>query len=261
MSAAITAAVVGGTAVVAGAYMSSQAAKGAAQTQANAASQATAAQQAAMERQVELNKPFYDVGVEAVNRLAGQEKYTPAAFNFQADPGYAFTLEQGLKGMNATAAARGGLISGNALVAGQKYGQGLGSTYYQQAFNNYLAGNAQNLQAYNTNTANTQYLANLGQSSANNQANAIGNFGAASAANTIGAGNAQAAGQVGAANAYTNAVNTGISAYQTNRLYDMLGNQNKSTYTSNAGYGINAADNWLTRQSNQASPDFTGPVY
>jgi hypothetical protein len=234
MAGAITAAVIGGTAIVGGAYMASQAAKSAANTQAEAAGRATAAQQQALQEQQALNKPFYDVGVGAVNKLAGRGEYTPTAFNFQADPGYAFTLDQGLKAMNATAAARGGLISGNALTAGQKYGQGIGSTYYQQAFNNYLAGNAQNLQAYNANTANQQYLANLGQSSANNQANALGNFGAASAANTIGAGNAQAAGQIGQANAYTNAITQGIGAYQTNRLYDMIGNQNRSTYGSNS---------------------------
>lgn len=230
MSGWVAGAVVVGS--VASGVMQSKAAKDAASTQAQAADNATAAQREALDKQIELNKPFYDVGVSAVNKLAGRGEYTPEKFNFQADPGYAFTLDQGLKAMNAAAAARGGLISGNALTAGQKYGQGLGSTYYQQAFNNYLANNAQNLQAYNTNTANQQYLANLGQSSANNQANAIGNFGNSAAANTIGAGNAMAAGQVGGANAYTNAFNTGVSAYQTNQLYNMIGNQNKSTYAN-----------------------------
>lgn len=236
MAGGITAAVIGGTAILGGAYMGSQAAKGAAQTQADAAANATAAQKEALAKQQELNKPFYDTGVNALNKLSSQDKYTPAAFNFQADPGYAFTLDQGLKAMNATAAARGGLISGNALAAGQRYGQGLGSTYYQQAFNNYLSNNAQNLQAYNTNTANQQYLANLGQSSANNQANAIGNFGNSAASNTIGAGNANAAGQVGSANAYNNAITQGVGAYQTNQLYNMIGNQNKSTYGSGSNY-------------------------
>ena len=224
--------VAGGIAVagLASAYMGSQASQSAANTQANSAANATAAQQAALDKQIALNQPFYDVGVGASKDLSKQPAYTPAAFNFQADPGYAFTLEQGNKQMNATAAARGGLISGNALTAGQKYGQGLGSTYYQQAYNNYLANNAQNLQAYNTNTANKQFLANQGQSSANNTANAIGNFGNSSASNTIGAGNALAAGTVGSANAYTGAFNTGVNAYQTNAMINMLGNRNTSAY-------------------------------
>lgn len=239
MSGWVAGAVAVGT--VATGYMQSKAAKDAASTQAQAADNATAAQREALNKQIELNKPFYDVGVGAVNKLANRGEYVPSTFDFKADPGYAFTLDQGLKAMNATAAARGGLISGNALTAGQRYGQGLAGTYYQQAFNNYLAKNAQDLQAYNTNTANQQYLANLGQSSANNQANAIGNFGNSAAANTIGAGNANAAGIVGGANAYTNAFNTGVGAYQTNQLYNMIGNQNRSTYGSGGSlFGANS---------------------
>lgn len=242
------AAVVGGTLV--GGYLSSQASQNAANTQANSAANATAAQQAALDQQIALNKPFYDTGVNANRELSNQSPYTPAAFNFQADPGYAFTLAEGNKQMNATAAARGGLISGNALTAGQKYGQGLGSTYYQQAYNNYLANNAQNLQAYNTNTANKQFLANQGQSSANNTANSIGNFGNAAAANTIGAGNALAAGQVGSANAYNNAISQGIGAYQTNALLNRFAPQSQSAYTSSGGnyYGANGGNYGPTQE-------------
>ena len=220
------------------------ASQNAANTQANSAAAATAQQQAALDKQIALNQPFYDVGVAANKGLSTQAPYTPAAFNFQADPGYAFTLAQGNKQMNATAAARGGLISGNALTAGQQYGQGLGSTYYQQAYNNYLANNAQNLQAYNTNTANQQFLANQGQSSANQTANSIGNFGNSAASNTIGAGNALAAGQVGSANAYTGALNTGINAYQTNALISSIrGNGNTSAYTPTSTPGADAVLN------------------
>ena len=238
--------VAGGIAVagLASAYMGSQASQNAANTQANSAAAATAQQQAALDKQIALNQPFYDVGVAANKGLSTQAPYTPAAFNFQADPGYAFTLAQGNKQMNATAAARGGLISGNALTAGQQYGQGLGSTYYQQAYNNYLANNAQNLQAYNTNTANQQFLANQGQSSANQTANSIGNFGNSAASNTIGAGNALAAGQVGSANAYTDALNTGINAYQTNALISSIrGNGNTSAYTPTSTPGADAVLN------------------
>lgn len=207
-----------GTAVV-GSYLSSEASKSAAQTQANAANNATAAQQIAMERQIELNKPYYDVGVSALNRLNTQAAFDPNAFKYQADPGYAFRLSEGNKALNASAAARGGMISGNALKAAQTYGQNMGSQEYANAYNRYVQG-------YGINTANNQYLANLGQSSANNQANALGSFGNAYAANTIGAGNAQAAGQIGAANAYTSGASNAIGQYQ---LYNAL---NKSAYSS-----------------------------
>jgi hypothetical protein len=226
--------------------MSSQAAKSAANTQAGAADRATAAQQEAMERQVELNKPFYDVGVTAVNRLGAQTRFDPNAFNYQADPGYAFRLAEGNKALNASAAARGGMISGNALKAAQTYGQNMGSQEYQNAYNRYVQG-------YGINTANDQFLANMGQSSANNQANAIGNFGNAYAANTMGAGNAMAAGQIGSANAYSNAIGQGIGMYQTNQMLNRFAPQSQSAY------GV--VDNYLTRQSNQANPDFVGPTY
>ena len=236
MSGGITAAVIGGGALIYAATQQSNAAQGAANTQANASGAATAAQGAALDKQIALNEPFVTSGVTAVNKLNAQTPYTPKPFSFTADPGYAFTLAEGNKALNASAAARGGLISGNALTAAQKYGQGLGSTYYQQAYGNYLANNAQDLQAFNTNTANTQYLANLGQNSANNTGNAIGNFGNAAASNIIGAGNANAAGQVGSANAYTSAIGQGIGAYQTNALINSIRNNNTSAYNGTATY-------------------------
>jgi hypothetical protein len=205
---------------VVGAKMGADAARDAASTQAGAADRATEAQRLALERQIELNKPFYDVGVSATNRLGAQAPFDPNAFNYQADPGYAFRLKEGMNQMNATAAARGGLISGNALRAGQQYGQELGSQEYQNAYNRYLGG-------YNINTANQQFLANLGQSSANTTANAVGNFGAGQAANITGAGNAMAAGQIGSANAYTNAISQGIGQYQLNNMI------NRSAYGGN----------------------------
>ena len=226
----VAAAVVGGTLI--GGYMSSQASQSAAQTQANAAGQATASNNANLERQIGINAPFVTAGTNAMNKLSAQAPYTPSAFNFQADPGYAFTLAEGNKALNASAAARGGLISGNALTAAQKYGQGLGSTYYQQAYGNYLSKNAQDLQAYNVNTSNNQFLTNIGQASANNTGAAIGTTAASNASNIIGAGNATAAGQVGSANAYTNAIGQGVGAYQTNALINSIRNNNTSAYAT-----------------------------
>jgi len=115
-----------------GGKQSSDAAKSAAQTQADAANQATASQNAALQQQIALQQPFTTAGTTAVNQLAAMTQPGGAAtqafnygpFSYQADPGYAFRLKEGMNAMNATAAARGGLISGNALAAGQKYGQG-----------------------------------------------------------------------------------------------------------------------------------------
>lgn len=66
-----------------------------------------------------------------INELAAQR------FNFEADPGYAFRMSEGLKGLERSAAARGGLLSGGAGKALQRYGQGLASQEYGNAFDRF----------------------------------------------------------------------------------------------------------------------------
>jgi hypothetical protein len=238
MAGGITAAVVGGAAVLGGAYMSSQAAKSAAQTQADAANNAIAANERALAQQAELSKPYRTAGETAVNQLsamtqpggAATQNFSYGPFDYQADPGYAFRLKEGMNAMNATAAARGGLISGNALKAGQIYGQEMGSQEYGNAFNRYLQNysNAQNTFQLNRNNllSPLQFLSGQGQASAAGQAANVGNMASANTALSTGAANAQAAGQVGSANAYTNAIGQGIGAYQMNQLI------NRSAYGS-----------------------------
>jgi hypothetical protein len=156
----IAAAVVG-TAIVGSANIGSKASKSAAQTQADAANNATASNDAALERQAEMSLPYRTAGEKAVNQLsemtqpggAATKDFSYGPFNYTADPGYAFRLKEGMNAMNATAAARGGLISGNALKAGQIYGQEMGSQEYGNAFNRYLQNyaNAQNTFQLNRN--------------------------------------------------------------------------------------------------------------
>ena len=249
MSGVATAVVVG---TVAGGYMASQASKSAANTQAAAADRATQAQQEALAQQMELQKPFTEAGTTAVNQLsamtqpggAATKEFAYSPFSYQADPGYAFRLKEGMNAMNATAAARGGLISGNALKAGQVYGQEMGSQEYQNSFNRYLQNyaNAQNTFQLNRNNLldPLKFLTNIGQAGASNQAANVGSFGSSQAANTIGAANAQAAGQVGSANAINTAIGQGIGAYQMNQLINRSAyNQPSSSYNY---YGANGGN-------------------
>jgi hypothetical protein len=222
-------------AAVGSAVIGAAASNSAASKQAQSAREATQAQQDALNRQTELNKPFYDTGVNALNKLSTQDPYTYDAFNYSADPGYAFRFNEGMKGLNASAAARGGLISGNALRAATDYGQQSGSQEYQNAYNRYLTGNAQKLQAYNTNTAIQQNLASMGQGSANNQAAAAGAFGNSAAGNIIGAGNATAAGMVGGTNAATSGLQTYLNYNQNQNMINALNNRNMSSYANQYG--------------------------
>mgnify|MGYP000585507205 CR=1 FL=1 len=241
-----------GTAVV-GSIISSNASKSAAQTQADAANNATAAQSAALDKQLALQQPYVTAGTTAVNQLSAMTQpggeatknfeYGPFNYNQNTDPGTQFRLQQGLNAMNATAAARGGLISGNALKAGQDYGQAQGSQEYSNAFNRYLTNysNAQNTFQLNRNNLldPLKFLSNVGQAGASNQAANVGSFGSSQAANTIGAGNAQAAGQIGSANAFTSGASNAIGQYQ---LYNAL---NKSAYSTPSGgnyYGANGGN-------------------
>lgn len=63
--------------------------------------------------------------------------YTPMVTNLaelQATPGYQFQLEQGLQAQQQGAAASGGLLSGAQQQALQRFGQGLASTGFQNAW-------------------------------------------------------------------------------------------------------------------------------
>jgi hypothetical protein len=225
-------------AVVGSAVIGGIASSNAASKQAGAADRATEAQREAFNRQTELNKPFYDTGVNALTKLSNQSPYTRDTFTFQEDPGYAFRFNEGMKGLNANAAARGGLISGNALRAATDYGQALGSQEYQNAYQRYLSNQALKLQEYNTNTGVQQNLASMGQASANNQAGAAGAFGAAAGGNIIGAANAGAAGTVGAANALTSGVGTYLNYNQNQNMLNAF--NNRSAYGNAVNqYGAN----------------------
>lgn len=57
--------------------------------------------------------------------------------DYEADPGYQFRLSEGMKALDRSAAARGGLLSGATLKGAQRFGQGLASDEYQNAFNRY----------------------------------------------------------------------------------------------------------------------------
>lgn len=296
--------VIGGSAIL-GAYTASrassaqsQAAGEATQAQRDISAQQmdiqsqTADKQLALQReqynkQIELGEPFRQGGITGQNMLLAQLQgpygsakfggvpgYDPAsamrnfgASDFQADPGYAFRLSEGIKALDRTAASRGGLLSGATLKGAQQYGQGLASQEYQNAFNRYQANRAQQAQEYGnafnrfqterTNTlAPLQSLAGVGQSATQQaqqaaqnyatgatntygtlgagQTSALGAFGAAQASNMIGAGNARASGYVGGANAVSSSVGQGLNFYQNQNLVNTLQNNRLASLFGNS---------------------------
>ena len=182
-------------AMVGSSLIGANAASSAADTQAAAADRAAQLQKEQFDRQVELQAPFREAGVRALPELETASRYTPFGMKqFTADPGYGFRLAEGQKALDRQAAARGGLISGGALRAAQRYGQEMGSQEYTNAFNRYQTERQARLNPL-------QSLAGVGQTS-------VAQLGQAGQAMATGVGEAggqaaqaRASGYMGGANA------------------------------------------------------------
>ena len=212
------------------ALLGASAAKSAASTQAAAADRAAELQNQQFQQTREDLAPYRAAGQTALNALI------PMATNykmfgmdtFSKDPGYGFRLAEGQKTLDRQAAARGGLISGSALKAAQRYGQEMGSQEYTNAFNRYQT-------ERNAQLNPLQSLAGVGQTTSQQ----LGQFGAANAANVgnylTGGAAANAAGQVGAANAFTGGLSTYINYNQGNNLVNALRNRSGGGFPSGTG--------------------------
>jgi hypothetical protein len=209
--------------------------------QAQATQEAQAAQERMFNKQIELQEPFRQAGIGALNKLIPLSDYTKFGMKqYQADPGYGFRLSEGMKALDRTAAQRGGLLSGGTLKAAQRYGQDLASQEYQNAFNRYQIERAAQLQPL-------QSLAGVGQSSANTLTGAYGNFGAQTGQNLQDIGTARASGYLGGQNALSSALGQAGQMYQygqrTNALSDIYGRGGRNVASISAStpyisYGI-----------------------
>jgi hypothetical protein len=235
------------TAIIGSAILGAASSRSAAKTQVGAADRAAELQRSQFEQTRADQAPYREAGYNALANLQRTAGNVPGAFRFgagdyQADPGYAFRLAEGQKALDRQAAARGGLISGGALRAAQRYGQEMGSQEFGNAYNRaltgYNTGVASENQLYNRQAA----LAGIGQTATNLVGQAGQNY-ATSAGNLMtGAGAANAAGQVGMANAFTGGLGTYLNYNQGNNLLNALQNQNLrnqygtgNVYTSTGG--------------------------
>ena len=182
------AAIVSGVSNVVGGIAGANAAEKAAETQAAAADRAMALQEKMYQDYLDMTKPYYEAGVNALGKLTRGE--------ILPEPGYAFRLGEGMKALERVQAARGNMLSGGALKAGQRYAQDLASQEYGNAYNRLanIAGLGQ--------TATTQ-AGTAGQ----NYASQAGELGLQQA-------NALARGRVGRASSYGNALLGAAGALQ-----------------------------------------------
>jgi len=233
MSGAITAAVIGGTAVLGGAYISSQGQQNAAQTQANAALQQQGNLLATGQQASQQFTPYANYGATPLSSLTANNPYFNQQFsnqdlNANLAPNYAFMLGQGQQANLMASNATGGANSGNSQIALNQFSQNYAQNAYQNAFTNFQ--NQRNAIA-GIDIAN----ANLGLAGATGSANAqlgtatnIANIG-------LGAANAQAASQIAQGNIAGGAANSlGSLGYVT-------ANQLGQNYNNNPNLGGGAA--------------------
>lgn len=220
-------------AVVVSSAIGANAAGKAAKTQAGAARDAAELQQQQFERQVELQEPWRQAGMTALNKLTPlATEYTPFGMQqFQADPGYGFRMSEGMKALERSAAARGGLLSGATLKGVQRFGQDLASQEYQNAFNRYQAERQARL-------GPLQSLAGVGQTSATQ----LGQAGQTMASNvgealTSGAA-ARASGYVGGANALNQGLGTYLNYSQGQNMLNALRPPQQTPSTTYPSYQV-----------------------
>ena len=242
------AATIGAASAIGGGLIAAGGSKKAAATQEQASREAQASNERMLERQIGLQEPFRQAGLtaqEQIMQLLGiggdktAEGYGSLAKpfgtdQFQQDPGYAFRQAEGMKALERSAAARGGLLSGSTMKGIQRFGQDLASQDYQNAFNRYQIERSARLNPL-------QSLMGSGQSATNMQTGNIGQSSQNEQANLMNAGQARASGYVGSANALGGALGSIGQAASSYPLY-----QAQIGYLGRNAPGSNAMGNIVT---------------
>lgn len=208
--------------------------RAAANTQADAANRASDLQQKQYEQNRADMEPWRAAGATALGQLtagtgAGGEfnrDFTLADFN--ADPGYQFRQQQGMRGVEASAAARGGLLNGGTLKALDRYNQDYASGEYQNAYNRF---NNDHTQRFNRLSS----LAGTGQTATRDVAS-VGTQNAQQIGNNVQqVANSRASGYVGGANAVTGGLQSLGNWWQSNNALQQLGKTGGSSYGGGSG--------------------------
>lgn len=225
-----------------GSLLGANASNKAAQIQANAANNASQLTANMFNIQNQQQQPYRTAGYGALNTInsmlpgnyvqydangnpvgAGTgtgyltHQFNTQDLNANMSPSYAFALDQGTRANLNAANALGGRVGGNALQGLQNYTQGLATTNYQNAFNNYQA---QRQNIYNTLAG----IAGIGQTAQTQTGNLAQNAAQTQAQLGVGGASALAAGQTGAASSLAG----GATGVANNLLLASLLGQNQS---------------------------------
>lgn len=162
--------------------------------QGEAAGQANAMQERMYNQSRQDLSQYRDAGGNALSQLSNNNFMN----NWQQDPGYQFRMQEGMKALQGSAAARGSLNSGATLKALTRYGQDYGSQEYGNIYN----------REYNR----LSNLVGVGQASAAGTAAAGQNYANAYGQNVTGAANANAAANMAQNNQTSQLINGAMTA-------------------------------------------------
>lgn len=227
-----TAVSVGGSLL--GGIMGSKSARKAAEQAAIAKREAMALNQGVYNESRANQKPYQEAGQTGLAALLQQSQDNaqgPSARQVMSDPGYQFGLQQGQNAVEGSAAARGGLYSGQNLKDLTQFGTDYATTKYDQAYNRSRT---------DRNDATTRYGALAGYGVQANAAtqNAGDAFAQRGNAAILGNGAAQGNAAIASGNAWQNALNGATSALGNG----LPGLMKKSSV--NMGIGQNEMDNY-----------------
>lgn len=275
-AALITAGALSAGSSIAGGVMGSNAASSAADAQAQAAEQAAQLQHQDAQDALAFQKeqyntaqkefaPWLQAGTGAIGSLSdlmqngGFPDWTgqfqaPTAATEQNDPGYQFRLDQGMKALTNSAAARGGLLTSGTGKDLNNYAQDYASNEYNNVYNRALDQYQMGYNQFQQNQANrfnrlaalsgigqtaAGSLGSLGQSTSGNISNILLNSGAQIGGDIQAAGAARGSGYVGGANALGGALSgAGNNISQLAMLYSLLGNNPNNATLSQIANGI-----------------------
>lgn len=156
--------------------------------------------------------------------------------DFERDPGYEFRLQEGQRGVEGSAASRGGVLSGAAQKALAKYSQGFASNEFGRAADQFASNQDRTYAKLLGGTGvGLQGTGQAGQAGAQygNQATGL----------AAGAGNAAAAGTIGSGNAWQAGIGNAANIAQESALMRLLSGGYQ-------GGNIGSANrDWLRRRS------------
>ena len=191
----------GAAAQVGGAVMADRQISRAADTAAASADKQLAFQQQQYNDSRADQQPWLDAGKAALGKLTPLMDYKKFSMeDFMKDPGYNFRMAEGEQAINRSAAAGAGLQSGKALKDAARFGQGLASQEFGNAFDRYQT-------EYGASIKVPAMVAGFGQNATNNLQSARTNLGNTSGTIMANAGNTQANAQIARGSTYANTAN------------------------------------------------------